>query len=96
MGWKSNSKVHFSKQMFLFHLFFPVILRYVKKCTQFSECYCYYIPYIFSIFHFRMLKSTERFVLEMIKHTERKKNDLNVTLHLKFSQEIVLITIILD
>ena len=26
--------------------FLPFILRYVKKCTQFSECYCYYIPYM--------------------------------------------------
>ena len=61
MAWKSKSKVHFSKQMFLSHLFFPFILRYVKKCTQFLECYCYYIPYIFSIFYFWVLQCTDKF-----------------------------------
>ena len=34
--------------MLLFHLFLPFILRYVKKCTQFSECYLLlYSIYIF-------------------------------------------------
>ena len=50
MEWKSNINVHFSKQILLFHLFLPFILRYVKKCAQFLEYYCYYIPYMFSIF----------------------------------------------
>ena len=44
------TNVHLSKQMFLFHLFLPFILSYVKKYAQSSECYCYYIPYMFSIF----------------------------------------------
>ena len=61
MGWKNNSKVYFSKQMLLFHLFLPFILRYVKKRPQFSECYCFYIPYIFSFFYFWMLQFTDRF-----------------------------------
>ena len=61
MGWKSNSKVYFSKQMLLFHLFLPFILRYVKKRTQFSDCYCFYIPYMFSFFYFWMLQFTDRF-----------------------------------
>ena len=50
MGWKNNINIQFSKQMLLSHLFLPFIIRYVKKCGQFSECYCYYIPYMFSIF----------------------------------------------
>ena len=61
MRWKSNSKVHFSKHTLLFHLFLHFILRYVKKCTQFLECYCFYIPYIFSDFYFWMLQFTDRF-----------------------------------
>ena len=50
MGWKSNENVHFSKQMLLFHIFLLFILRYVKKCAQFSECIIAIIFYIFSIF----------------------------------------------
>ena len=49
MGWKSNNK-HFSKQMLLFHLILPFILRDVKNCAQFLECYCCFIRYMFSIF----------------------------------------------
>ena len=60
MGWKSNSKVHFSKQMLLFHLLLPFNLWYVKKFTLFSECYRYCIPYIFSVFYFWMLQFTDR------------------------------------
>ena len=45
-----KTNVDFSKQMLHFHLFFSFILRYVKKCAQSLEFYCYYIPYIFSVF----------------------------------------------
>ena len=50
IGWKSNINVDFSKQMLPFHLFVPFILKYVIKCAQCFECYCYYIPYMFSVF----------------------------------------------
>ena len=49
-GWKRNVNAYFSKQMLLFHLFLPFILRYAKKCAKYLECYCYYISYMFSIF----------------------------------------------
>ena len=61
-----QNKCHFS-------IFF---LRYVKKCTQFSECYCCYIPYIFSIFIFECYNLLIDLVPEITKHTEhteRKK-----------------------
>ena len=35
MGWKSNSKVQFSKQMFLFHLFCPLFLGMWKMYSIF-------------------------------------------------------------
>ena len=61
MGWKSNSKVHFSKQILLFHFCLPYFLMYEKKCTQFSKCYLLlYSIYIF-IFHFWILQFTDRF-----------------------------------
>ena len=50
MGRKRSIHVHFSKQMLLSHLILLGILRYVKKCAQFLEYYCHYIPYLFSIF----------------------------------------------
>ena len=33
-----------------FPSFLPFILRYAKKCAQFSECYCYYVPYVFNFY----------------------------------------------
>ena len=57
------TKVHFSKEMLLLHLFFPFILWYEKKYAQFSECYYYNILHMFSIFIkiFLMLQFTDRF-----------------------------------
>ena len=37
MGWKSNINIHFSKQMLVFHLFLPFILRYVKKVPNLQD-----------------------------------------------------------
>ena len=88
MGWKSNIKVHFSKQMLLFHLFSPFILWYEKKYPQFSESYCYNIPYMFSIFIkiiFECHNLLIDLVLYIIKHTEIKKHDLNATLSSQIS-----------
>ena len=50
MGCKSNVNTLFSKQMLLFQFFLPFIPWYEKKHAQFLECYCYYIPHMFSIF----------------------------------------------
>ena len=66
---KSNSKVHFSKQMLLFYLFLPFTLRYVKKCIQFSECY------------FWMLQFIDRFTYWNHQvYWKKKIYDVNVTL----------------
>ena len=96
MGWKSNGKVHFSKQMFLFHLFLPFILRYVKKkYSIFKALFPLYSIY-FQFFIFECYNLLIALVLEIIKYTERKKNDLNVTLPSQISSRNSLITIILD
>ena len=79
MGWKSKSKVHFSKQMFLSHLFLPFILRYVKIVIAII------FHIYFQFFIFECYNVLINLVLEIIKHTERKKNDLNVTLPLQIS-----------
>ena len=50
MGCKSDVSTPFSKQMLLFQFFLHFILWYEKKHAQFLDCYCYYIPYMFSIF----------------------------------------------
>ena len=55
---KSNSKVHFSKQMLLFYLFLPFTLRYVFNFQNvIFECYNLLIDLL----------------TEIIKYTERKK-----------------------
>ena len=60
--------------MLLFHLFCNLFLGMWKNVyTQFSECYCYYIPYIFSIFYFECYNLLLDLVPKIIKHTERKK-----------------------
>ena len=92
---KSHSKLYFSKQVLLFHLFLFFILMYVKKVyTQFLLLL--YSIYIF-IFLFWMLQFTDRFSsLNHQAYWKKKIYDLNVTLHLKFPQEIRLISVILD
>ena len=67
MGWKSKSKVHFSKQMFLSHLFLPFILRYVKIVIAII------FHIYFQFFIFECYNVLINLVLEIIKHTERKK-----------------------
>ena len=49
MGWKSNVNVHFLKQMLLFRIFLPFILRYGKKVLKLQNIiatvfHIYYIP----------------------------------------------------
>ena len=63
MGWKSNINVHFSKKYYFPILFCPLFLGMRKKCTQFLECYCYYIPHIFNFYqdYIWMLQFTDRF-----------------------------------
>ena len=58
---KVTARYIFQNTHYFFIFFLPFILRYVKKCTQFLECYCFYIPYIFSYFYFWMLQFTDRF-----------------------------------
>ena len=88
MGQKININIHFSKQMLLSHLFLPFILRHMKKLVQFLECYCYYIPYMSSVFIkiiFECYNLLIDLVPKIIKHTERKKYDLNVSLPCQIS-----------
>ena len=84
MGWKSNINVHFSKQMlhsnffFFFFFFLSFNLSYLKKCAEFLECCCRYIPYMFSI----LIKALFEYYILLIDLVPKaiKKYDLNVTL----------------
>ena len=58
MGWKSNINIYFSKQILLFHLFLPFILRYVKNVLDFFIYQFFHSIYVFNIYqdYFRMLR----------------------------------------
>ena len=45
----------FFKTNVTFPSFLPFILKYVKKCAQFSECYCYYVQYVFNFSEQKLL-----------------------------------------
>ena len=53
MGWKSNINIHFSKQMLVFHLFLPFILRYVKKVPNLQDIIAieYNFKFVLNFYH---------------------------------------------
>ena len=85
MGQKSNSKVHLSKQMLLFHLFFALYSLVCEKMYSVFEM----LLLLYSIYIANFLFLTDSLLIdlvpEIIKHTERNKNNLNVTLPCQIS-----------
>ena len=71
---KVTAKVYFSKQMFLFHLFLPFILRYVKNVLNFQSIITIIFHIYFHFFYFWMLQFTDKFSSWNHQACWKKKN----------------------